>query len=889
MLSNKLHLPTLLVLLLFSTLLRAATHAKPWVTGRVTAEGQPLAAVVLTLSEDSLGRKMIGFSTSNKQGIYSINSTSRMVKTAWITVRLMGYVTQVVKLDSLPAQRDFELQPQDVKLRGVVVKASARDVKAMGDTLIYDPNKFRTGEERNIGEVINKMPGMKVDAEGNATFQGKRVDKVLVDGQDIVGSASLALNNLPADFAKSVEVIQDYSDDALTQQFASRKQLALNLVSARSITISGKMEAGGGWKEKYNFRLPMLTRVGKMTFASFLGANNTGAELVSSETFGQQGQVSTLTTGAHTFITTAIDPEDQELFSPPASEYDRKVEVANINNTWQATPRYLLKTSLLLTRTRAKGGTESAVTMTDGGLSYTDEMREAKGHKLASLTLQHKWKPNASWSINANTRLRWRENTAVQLRELTTSGTTHRTQNDEKNGSLSLAQSVTMSRAVLGKGLLAINADLSFYTANREHQLHTDETPLDLFYWQQHPEAAMPYQYGYDVRARTADVKGEAQLLYPAFKGKATFQVSAHGQWHTQRDRPLSHTPGWLDEKADWARLGGIVALYRTRGFVRYNFQVDAGQFANYQTAQPTWSYRGYFAPGAAMTLAFNDFHMITLEATHRLTPRTLSEISQRRMLHSITAERSPSLLTQELTRTSQLQLSYSNIDLANGRLIWAMANIAQQHDATITLSETTGKLVRTTQAENGSATSWSAMVNYVERLFRKRISWNHHITYNGQRTPFVLNKRQDEMRFQMLAYSTSLFTLFRQSPINGDLSYNYTLQQQDYAQSALKVKSTSHRITAGVSSNVSKQITLSTSAYVDWWESTNVQHLRFDMNASAFYRPSKRWELSLTGTSLFHLGNHSWQQISFTPESQSYTTYRSLPGSLVLSVAYRL
>ena len=66
-----------------------------------------------------------------------------------------------------------------------------------------------------VQELIKKLPGVTVDEDGKMEAQGKKIEKVRVNGKDYFGGdAQLALQNLPADIVANIQVIDDYGEMA---------------------------------------------------------------------------------------------------------------------------------------------------------------------------------------------------------------------------------------------------------------------------------------------------------------------------------------------------------------------------------------------------------------------------------------------------------------------------------------------------------------------------------------------------------------------------------------------------------------------------------------------------------------------------------------------------
>lgn len=65
-----------------------------------------------------------------------------------------------------------------------------------GDTLVYDATAFVLAEGSMLDNLLQKMPGVELSANGEIKVNGKRVDKLLINGKEIFnGQNELVIQN----------------------------------------------------------------------------------------------------------------------------------------------------------------------------------------------------------------------------------------------------------------------------------------------------------------------------------------------------------------------------------------------------------------------------------------------------------------------------------------------------------------------------------------------------------------------------------------------------------------------------------------------------------------------------------------------------------------------
>ncbi|MBD1393714.1 outer membrane beta-barrel protein [Mucilaginibacter glaciei] len=103
----------------------------------------------------------------------------------------------------------------DTRQLATVTIVGVNPVVFKEDTVQYSVAAYKVRENAPIEDVLKKIPGLDVAKDGSITAQGKAVTKVRVNGKDFFGGDVLsATKNLPADVIESVQVVDDYGDQA---------------------------------------------------------------------------------------------------------------------------------------------------------------------------------------------------------------------------------------------------------------------------------------------------------------------------------------------------------------------------------------------------------------------------------------------------------------------------------------------------------------------------------------------------------------------------------------------------------------------------------------------------------------------------------------------------
>lgn len=150
-------------------------------------------------------------------------------------------------------KNNFMLAVKEQKLDEVVVVSERVAVKIKKDTVVYDVSKFKSIEDRKIIDVLEKMPGIKVDERtGLIQYKGKPIETILLDGDDLFGKGySIGARNISAGIVDKVEAIEDYHENRLKKGLKKSDKVALNLKFKKNmLDFSGEASVGLG-KDSY--------------------------------------------------------------------------------------------------------------------------------------------------------------------------------------------------------------------------------------------------------------------------------------------------------------------------------------------------------------------------------------------------------------------------------------------------------------------------------------------------------------------------------------------------------------------------------------------------------------------------------------------------------------
>lgn len=220
----------------------------------------------------------MAFAITNDKGYYELKLQAG--KSYELSITYLGYAKQTLAVNYQEnTTKNFELKEEAGSLEEILLKHQI-PITVKQDTLIYNTDSFRDGTERKVRDLLKNLPGIEVDRDGNVFSNGKRITHVLVDGKlFFTGDSKLAVNNIPADAADKIEIIDDYHQMAMFKGLEESDDMAMNIVlkEDKKKFVFGDIEAGGGVKERYLVH-PKLFYYSPKTTINFISDVNNIAE-----------------------------------------------------------------------------------------------------------------------------------------------------------------------------------------------------------------------------------------------------------------------------------------------------------------------------------------------------------------------------------------------------------------------------------------------------------------------------------------------------------------------------------------------------------------------------------------------------------------------------------
>ncbi|MCU0333735.1 MAG: TonB-dependent receptor [Chitinophagaceae bacterium] len=242
-----------------------------------SATQRPIAdASVVILSDSGL---IYQFAFTNDSGRFSITIADGIrTERLRLSASIIGYATAVISLHPLRNSYKILLRPTVKALQEVVVK-DRKPLVIKDDTLSYDVKKFSQPEDRSIGDVIRRIPGVTVDGDGSISYNGRAISNLFIQGDDLMdGRYGAATRTIPKDQISSIDILLNHQPINVLRGKMHSDDIAINLTlkDPKRMKMSGNATVGGGAPSLFDGEVSTILLNERIKMLNAIKTNNTG-------------------------------------------------------------------------------------------------------------------------------------------------------------------------------------------------------------------------------------------------------------------------------------------------------------------------------------------------------------------------------------------------------------------------------------------------------------------------------------------------------------------------------------------------------------------------------------------------------------------------------------
>lgn len=351
-------------------------------------------------------KAMDSYGITNDKGKFQLTLKPNTAYT--IKVSYLGMKSKEIAVSTKAENmtQNIVLDGAGIELEGVEI-VREMPVSIKGDTIVYNADSFKSGTERKLEDVLKKLPGVEVNADGEIEVEGKKVSKLMVEGKDFFdGDTKLGVKNIPADAIDKVQVLRNYNEiGALKGLENDQDNVAMNikLKEGKKNFWFGDVTAGTGVAEldsRYIINPKLFYYSPKYSINLITNFNNIGELPITAQDYFKftGGFRNMMRKGGSNFNVSSNDLGISLLRNNRAKEIETKFGATNF--AYSITKKWNISGFGILSASKTDLETRSQTTFLDSGNQDKRAEQTHQKNNLGLFKLSSTYKPNDKFQFD---------------------------------------------------------------------------------------------------------------------------------------------------------------------------------------------------------------------------------------------------------------------------------------------------------------------------------------------------------------------------------------------------------------------------------------------------------------------------------------------------------
>ena len=351
-------------------------------------------------------KAMDSYGITNDKGKFQLTlkpNTSYTVKVSYLGMKSKEIVIST-KAENIA--QNIVMDGSGIELEGVEI-VREMPVSIKGDTIVYNADSFKSGTEKKLEDVLKKLPGVEVNADGEIEVEGKKVSKLMVEGKDFFdGDTKLGVKNIPADAIDKIQVLRNYNEvGALKGLENDQDNVAMNikLKEGKKNFWFGDATAGIGVAEldsRYIINPKLFYYSPKYSINLITNFNNIGELPLTAQDYFKftGGFKNMMKKGGSNFNISSNDIGISLLRNNRAKEIETKFGATNF--AYSITKAWNISGFGILSASKTDLETKSQTTILDSGDQQKRDESTHQKNNLGLFKLSSTYKPNDKFQFD---------------------------------------------------------------------------------------------------------------------------------------------------------------------------------------------------------------------------------------------------------------------------------------------------------------------------------------------------------------------------------------------------------------------------------------------------------------------------------------------------------
>lgn len=196
-----------------------------------------------------------------------------------LAVKLIGFKefdSSLIFTDNKTQLGNIVLYAKYTLLNQVLIKS--KPVVVNGDTTTLDVKSFSNKLDNSLEDVLKKMPGFNLNSSGDISFNGKPIENILIEGDELTKNYKQISKNISPDMLDKVQMIDKYNSNLALKGLTNSGNQVMNLKlkNPKKLKAFGTVKLGIGVIKKQEIAANFFMLKNKFKSLGIFSKNNIG-------------------------------------------------------------------------------------------------------------------------------------------------------------------------------------------------------------------------------------------------------------------------------------------------------------------------------------------------------------------------------------------------------------------------------------------------------------------------------------------------------------------------------------------------------------------------------------------------------------------------------------
>jgi len=450
-------------------------HSQSVVEGHVKDIHKNISFASVVLKDSSNG--IVAYTYTNESGYFTLTTSQQ--GNFKLHVSSLGYSHQEISVDITDTNQnlsfDILLEEKTEALDEIIIQSDA-PIKRRNDTISIKTKFFVKGDEQTVEDLLQKIPGLNIDAEGTIRVGNKEIEKLMVEGDDFFDKGYKVLSkNMPAHPIEEIEILNNFSENPLLKRIENSEKVALNLKlkeSAKRVWF-GNLETAHGNDNFYELRTNLMNFGKRNKYYILNNFNSIGYDavgdidhLIKSYRIDEPASI-----GDNQSINSLLSLEANIPFFKPERTHFNNAELASLNAIFNPSEKLKIKAMGFFNWDEIDFYRNSNYTIDVDNTNFTNtedyQLRHKKKFVFGKLDMNYQLSKNQSLNtVTKFNRSDFNSNSQLFFNTLPTRETLH-TEHEFFDQKISYTQKISNSKALLVTGRFINEKQPQYYKTNQ--------------------------------------------------------------------------------------------------------------------------------------------------------------------------------------------------------------------------------------------------------------------------------------------------------------------------------------------------------------------------------------------------------------------------------------